>query len=127
MRILTLAALLFALTACSSAPKDPYGDKRKRDYYSANKHSVKFLWEGVRQNQRVRRDTFRDFWNVRELRRENAANQAHSIRFLGESLWDKEVENFKIAWGQDLPDGLLNRKTGKFMENVRFGFLDRGD
>jgi hypothetical protein len=123
MRIAPLV-LLPLLVACASR-KEAYVVPHKRDYYSINKSSVKFLLDGARSDRRLRKENFRRNWNWSELRRQNARIRKESLSFLGKSLTALEWEAAKQAWTVDLPREL--KPTTNFGDSVRFGFLDSGD
>jgi len=122
-----LVLMSSGLVACKSGPKEPYGDQRKRDYYSSNKRSVSFLMDSFRQDRVERRENQRQFWNWSEIRADNKRIRKESVRFFVESLALGEIDNFKRAWGTGLPRELRGVETRSFGESVRFGFLDSGD
>ena len=123
MRILPLL-LVFLAVGCAGRKK-AYSEVDKRDYYSVNKSSVKFLGRTFKEDPRMVRESFRNNWSWSELRRQNARLQKSSVKFLGESLVALEKDNAKHAWTVGLPRELRDKKD--FWRSVRFGFLDSGE
>ena len=123
-RLLVALLLLPLAVACASKKKN-FSEVGKRDYYSLNKHSVRFLGDTFKQEPRLIKESFQRNWNMSENRRDNAAVQKESLHFLGTSLTALEWENAKRAWGVGLPRELRDKKN--FGESVRFGFLDSGN
>ena len=124
IRLLVALLLLPLAVACASKKKN-FSEVEKRDYYSLNKHSAKYLGETFKQEPRLIKESFQRNWNMSENRRVNATVQKDSVKFAGSSLTALEWENAKRAWGVGLPRELRDKKD--FGGSVRFGFLDSGD
>ena len=129
---MTRIALLFAVllvgfaAGCASKQKAPYYEQKQgRDYYSANKESVKFLFDTFRQDRELRREHRKQMWSMSELREENRAIRKESVPFVFDSLAAGEVESWKYAWTVIFPD--LLKGPEDFGASVRFGLLDSGD
>ena len=123
-RLIACWAIAILFAGCSSQ-KPAVRTDEKRDYYSLNKSSVKFLFGTFSQDRRLRRAGQKRIWNPGELRRENAQIQKDSISFLWDSLKAEEWTNTKQAWGTDLWRELMPEVN--YWSSARFGFLDSGD
>ncbi|MHC4449027.1 MAG: hypothetical protein ACYS0E_02635 [Planctomycetota bacterium] len=124
IRLLVALLLLPLAVACASKKKN-FSEVEKRDYYSLNKHSAKYLGETFKQEPRLIKESFQRNWNMSENRRVNATVQKDSVKFAGSSLTALEWENTKRSWGVGLPRELRDKKD--FWGSVRFGFLDSGE
>ena len=121
-----LVALVVVSAGCASKQKAPYRTQSQgRDYYSANKQSVNFLFGTFRKNRALYREKRNRMWGPGELRSENAAVRKQSVAFLWDALAAGEAESWKSAWTEQFPEML--RGPDDFGASVRFGLLDSGD
>jgi len=123
--LVLLAAALVLGSGCASKRKAAYNPERSGlDYYSANKSSVKFLLDTFRFDRGLRRQNKVRMWGKGEKRREAAAVQRESLKFLWDALKAGEAESWKHTWTEQFPEML--KGPDNFVESVRFGLLDSG-
>jgi len=126
VRLLLLFCCVFLFGACASKKKDPYYTRSSgRDYYSANKASVSFLFETFTLEGNRRREGRARMWAKGEKRAESTAVRKASRAFLWDALKAGEVDAWKQTWTVQLPEML--KGPNDFAASVRFGFLDSGE
>ncbi len=118
MRPFALAVAFLALAGCKSG-----GERPDRDYTSANKRSVGFLFESIREGNKVRKKSLKQDLAFSKRAPQNRMIRKTSVAFAWQSFWAEEWSGSKDL----LRAPAVERKSlSERLADMRFGFLDSG-
>ena len=110
--------LLLAAAGCKS-------DKVYRDYRSNRDASLAFLSETFKEEEEMRKESWRETWNIKPRQVEAKTDAKMSVAFFWESIHKDARENTREA--VDQVDREFRFDKDEYWRNARFGFLDSGD
>ena len=120
IRLLPVALIALLLAGCRSR------DGKKYDYSSTDKESWTFLKETFKEDRQLRKESFRETWNWREIRRWNKQNRKESLVFGWRAFLGGSLEEAGNAW-EGLKTDTAEDARDLWNRDFLFGFLDSGD
>ena len=113
MRAVALVLAFLALAGCKSG----------RDYTSANRTGMDFLFETFREGNQMRKKNLKQDVAFSQRAPQSRMIRRTSREFAWQSFWREEGSGF-----QEIKRGLAGEKKpkGERISQMRFGFLDSG-